>query len=87
MGVNNAHPSLLRQIADELERNASSLEKRALWSRKRVAEYLDIGLDKLDAFRAMPDFPRPLTLGGEARMLRWVPDEVEVWALSRRALS
>lgn len=77
--------TLLRQAAENLETQRKTDEPRGLWQRKKVAEYLGIGLDKLDEYRTTESFPKPLTLNGEARMLRWVPDEVEAWALGQRA--
>lgn len=82
----NIEPStLLRQVADTLDRADQRQERSNLWTRDRVADYLSTSTDKLDKYRALPDFPKPLRLGGEARMLRWVPEEIEWWAMSQRA--
>ena len=77
--------TLLRQLADQLDEPHSVA--RPLLTKKQVAQYLACSESKVDEYRGEDDFPCPIMLGGSRKMLRWLPDEVENWALRHRAMS
>ena len=72
---------------DQIDRliYAMRLGKAPLWGLGEIAEYFGISVTTVRAhITCAPDFPRPVSVTGDAKSRRWKPDEVEAWGDKRR---
>lgn len=73
---------LLRQILRALD-DLKSFQQEKLWTKADLAVYFSIGLTTLDSeIVSSPTFPKPIKV---SKSLRWIPEEVKLWARKNRA--